>query len=61
MPARDRVTAMDKKGPAIPLPAPGSGSTFKTGGKPGTLDYLLTARLKEGDVSWVFVVSVQAS
>jgi hypothetical protein len=38
-----------------------SGSTFRTGGEPGTLDYLLTARWKEGDVSWVFVVSVQAS
>ena len=38
-----------------------TGSTFRTGGKPGTLDYLLTARWKEGDVSWVFVVSVQTS
>src|SRR5579859_3571975 len=38
-----------------------TGSTFRTGGKPGTLEYLLTGRWKEGDVSWVFVVSVQAS
>jgi hypothetical protein len=37
-----------------------SGPTFRTSAKPATLDYLLTARWKEGDISWVFLASVQA-
>jgi hypothetical protein len=42
-------------------PVPVSGFTFRTPSTPGVTEYLLSARWSEGDVSWVFLISVAAA